>query len=116
MSTVHEIVATAMNGVLANSWLSEIKGPPTWPAAVFSIDTEQEEAWCMGGGYDQHMVTVVLLYRDPDAMETVKPLLRAAFEALPTFMFEEAGGDAEYEDDPEVFAYAMAFRLRTPRY
>lgn len=116
MSTVHEIVTTAVGGVLSNSYAIELPPDPTFPAAVFTIDTEQEDAWCMNGGYDQHMVTVVLLYRDFEAMDAAKPLMRAAFEALASFMFEEAGGDADYEDDPEVFAYAMAFRLRTPRY
>lgn len=116
MSTVHEIVTTAMASVLANSHLVELPPKPAFPAAVFRIDTEQEEGWCIGGGYDQHLVTVVLLYRDADAMDAVKPQVRAAFEAIPEFMFEESGGDAEYEDNPEVFAFMMLFRLRTPRY
>lgn len=116
MSTVHEIVSIAMAGALANSWAVELPPEPTFPAAVFTIDTEQEDAWCMGGGYDQHLVAVVLLYRDFEAMDAMKPTVRAAFEGLASFMFEEASGDVPYEDDPEVFAFAMTFRLRTPRY
>jgi hypothetical protein len=117
MSTVHEIVKTTTTGALSNSWAVELPPDPEFPAAVYTIDTEQEDAWCIGGGYDQHLVTVVLLYRDFEAMDSMKATMRAAFEAIgDAFMFEEAGGDAEYEDDPEVFAYAMAFRLRTPRY
>lgn len=116
MSTVHEIVTTALTGVLSNSWLVELPPKPTFPANVFTIDTDQEEQWCFGGGYDQHLVTVVLLDRDPDALDARKPLIRAAFEALTGFMFEEGGGDADYEEDADVFGYFMTFRLRTPRY
>jgi hypothetical protein len=118
MSTVHALVTTALSAVLSNTWAIELPPEPSFPAIVFAIDTEQEEAWCMGGGYDQHLVTVTLLYDDFDALDAAKPLVRAAMEGIggPVFMFEEASGDASFEDLPDVFAYAMTFRLRTARY
>lgn len=116
MSTAKQIVTAALEAVLHNSWAVELPPSPTFPAIVFEIDTVTEDQWCMGGGYDQHEVTVVILAATQEAIEALKPQIRAAFEALASFMFEDGGQDADYEDDPNVNAYAMTFRLRTPRY
>lgn len=116
MSTAKEIVAAALLPVMTNSWAVELPPNPQYPALLFDIDSTPEDQWCMGGGYDQHEVTVIILSETAELIETVKPQIRAAFEALPTYMVEGQSGDADYEDDPNVYAYFMTFRLRTPRY
>jgi hypothetical protein len=116
MSDIRETMSTALRSVYSNSWLVELPPEPTFPAIVFRVDTEQEEQWCFEGGYDQHLVSVVLLSRDADWFPTIAASVVSALEALPSYMFEESRGDGEYEDDPEVFAFAILFRLRTPRY
>lgn len=116
MSTVKEIVTAALVPVLNNTWAIELPPNPMWPAIVFEIDTETEDAWCLGGGYDQHEITVTIYATTPERIDQLVPDVRAAFEALTSFMFEDKGGDAEFEDDPNVYAYFMTFRLRTSRY
>ena len=49
-------------------------------------------------------------------VDALKPQVRTAFEALASFMYEDKGGDSPFEDDPNVYAYFMTFRLRTSRY
>ena len=116
MSTVKEIVTAALQTVITNVWAVELPPDPMWPALVFEIDTEPEDQWCAGGGYDQHDVTVTILARTVEQVDTIKPQVGTAFEALASFMYEDKGGDSDYEPDPNVYAYFMTFRLRTPRY
>ena len=116
MSTINEIVTAALQPVMDNTWAVELPPNPTWPAIVFTVETETEQQWCLGGGYDQHDVTVVILAVTREFIDETKPAIRAAFEALATFMFEDTSGDVDYEDDPNVYGYSMTFRLRTPRY
>lgn len=115
MSTVNETVATALVNAGLNAWAVELPSDPTYPALVFDIETRQEEQWCHDGGYDQHTVTVVLLSRSLAEIDSLKPTVRALFEAMAGFMFEDAGGDVDYEDDPNVFGYFMVFLLRARR-
>lgn len=116
MSTVKEIVSAALLPVMTNTWSIELPPNPMFPALVFTVETTPEEQWCMGGGYDQHEISVVILSKTQELIDSTMPQVRSAFEALPTYMVEEAGGDVDYEDDPDVYGYAMTFRLRTPRY
>ena len=116
MSTVAEIVTAALLPVLSNTWAAELPPGPTWPALVFEVDTETEDQWCMGGGYDQHDITVTIFARTAEQVDALKPQVRTAFEALASFMYEDKGGDSPFEDDPNVYGYFMTFRLRTSRY
>ena len=116
MTTVSATVAAALSTVLANSWAMELPPDPAWPAAVWEIDTTTEDGWCQGGGYDQHSITVVLIGPDLTQLERLLALTRTAFEALPSFMFEDSSGDGSYEDDPNVYAKFILFRLRSSRY
>lgn len=114
---VHALVLSALAPVLANTWAVELKPNPTWPAAVFDIDSAPEDAWCAGGGYDQHTVNVVVFARDMDELDVLLPQFERALEAVqPAFMGTEDSGDADYEDDSEVYARFLTVRLRTPRY
>ena len=116
MADIRIAVKMALESVLQNSWLVELPPNPTFPAILYEVDSEQEEQWCWEGGYDQHNVTVVLLAKDADWFATVESLVRAAMEAVEGFMFEISSGDGDYEDDPNVFARVILFRLRSPRY
>lgn len=114
---VRVTVLNALTPVLSNTYLDELPPKPTFPAIIYDVESEQETTWCAGGGYDQHQVTVMLLAQDADWFLTAKPAVVQAFEGLGSaFMFEESSGDADYEDDPNVFAFFFIFRLRTPRY
>lgn len=113
--TIKQTVLATLEPILSNTWAVELPERPTWPAAVFDIDTEQEKSWVQGGGYDQHTVNVVILGRDLDQVETLKGQMRTAMESLSGYMDTESEGDAEYEDDPEVYSYFMNFRIRARR-
>lgn len=114
--SVKQTIYGALSAVLANSHAVELPRRPTWPAIVFEIDSQPELGWCLGGGYDQNVVTVIILARELGAIETLIPQVRAAMEALSGYMGEEEHGDSGYEDDPEVYGYFMNFRIRTPKY
>jgi hypothetical protein len=112
--TIHADVTTALSAVLANTWASELPAEPTWPAIVFEVDSTPEDRWVLGGGYDQHVVAVVILARSRTEIATYRPLIEGALQALPGYMADEERGDAEYQDAPGVYAYFMNFRIRTP--
>lgn len=119
--TVHEIVTTALTAVLMNTWAVELPPTPAWPAAVFDIDSAPEEAWCSGGGYTQHDVNLIVMARTIEELDALLPqsgggALRPALEALASYQYEDACGDADYEADPELYARFITVRLRTPRY
>ena len=122
MSTpVHTAVEQALNAVLPNAWAVELPPAPTWPAVVFDIDAAPEGAWVMGGGYTAHDVNVIVLARTIEELDVLLPLdaggtLRPALEALASYQYEDACGDADYEDDPDLYARFLTVRLRTPRY
>lgn len=121
MSTVHETLTAALSAVLPNSWALELPPDPDYPALVFDVDSEPEAQWCLGGGYMQHDVNVVVVARDLDELEALLPLdgggtLRPALEALDAYQYEDACGDADYEPDPALYARFLTVRLRTPRY
>ena len=111
--TIKTSILAALEPVLNNTWAIELPHRPTWPAMVFDIDTTPEVGWTIGAGYEQNVVSVVILSRDLDEIEALKPQIRAAVEVLPGYMTDEEHGDAEYEADPEVYGYFMNFRIRT---
>jgi hypothetical protein len=113
--TIKQTVYAALTPVLANSHAVELPPNPTWPASVFEIDTKPEDTWVQGGGYEQHVVTVVTLGSLTE-IDTLKPQILAAMEAITGYMFDEEEGDAEYEGDANVYGYFQNFRIRTPKY
>ena len=56
----------------------------------------------------------VILARVRTEIATYRPLIEAALQVLPGYMYDEEHGDAGYENDPSVYAYFMNFRIRTP--
>lgn len=110
--TIKVAVLAALEPVLANTWAVELPERPTWPAILFEVKTEPEDTWVLGGGYDQHIVTVITLARDSDQIEALNPQIKAEMSAIDGFMFAEGEGDAEYEGDPEVYGYFQDFRIR----
>lgn len=113
---VHEAVNAAFSAVLPNTFRVELPPSPTWPSAVFDIDSVPEDAWCLNGGYDRHTVNLIILSPDADQIELFKPLFRIAAITVPGYMYEDDYGDADYEPDPNVYGYFMTFVVRTPRY
>ena len=111
--TIKQSVLAALEPVLANTWAIELPERPTWPAIVFEVETAPETGWTIGAGYEQNVVNVVILSRDLEEVEALKPQVRTAIEVLPGYMTDEDHGDAEYEGDPEVYGYFMNFRIRT---
>ena len=111
--TIQATVTAALSAVLANTWAVELPVEPTWPAIVFDIDSTPEDRWVLGGGYDQHLVAVVILARERTEIATLRPQIEAALQAIPGYMADEEHGDADYADDPSVYAYFMNFRIRT---
>jgi hypothetical protein len=110
--TIKTAVYAALATVLPNTHAIQLPDRPTFPAIVFEIETTPEEGWVLGGVYEQHVVTVVMLDGDLDANELRKPQIRAVMAAIPGFMADEDHGDADYEPDPQVYAYFMNFRIR----
>ncbi len=121
MSTIHQLLTTALADVLPNTWAIELPPRPAWPAAVFDVDSKPEDTWCAGGGYAQHDVNLIVLARTVEELDVLLPLsgggtLRPALEAMPAYQYEEDAGDADYEPDPAIYARYLSVRLRTPRY
>jgi len=113
--TIKSTILGALTPVLANTWAVELPPNPTWPAIMFEIDTTPETQWVLGGGYDQHDVTVVIFDRSLANVEALTSSVLTAVEAVTGFIADEDRGDAEYESDPEVFGYFINFRIRTAR-
>jgi len=119
--TINATLTQALTVALSNTWAIELPPVPVWPAAVFDVESAPEEAWCMGGGYTQHDVHLVVMARDLDQLDVLLPLagggpFRAALEAQDSYQYEDGCGDADYETDPQIYARHLTVRLRTPRY
>ena len=121
MTTVHQLLTATLSSVLDNTWAVELPPRPTWPAAVFDVDSKPEELWCAGGGYTQHDVNLIVLASTMEELDVLLPVdgggpLRAALEALDSYQYEDDSGDADYEPDPEIYARYLTVRVRTPRH
>lgn len=101
--TVYQTVTTALKTVLANSWATELPNNVTFPAIVFDVETTPEPQWVLGGTYEQHTVGVFIYAKTLGEIQTLKPLIYAALQAVPGYMLDADSGDAEYEDDASVY-------------
>lgn len=110
---VRQEVYAALVEVLPNTHAVELPREPSWPAIVFDIESRPEEGWCAGGGYTQHVVSVVFLDRGGEGDLDLRSRATAALEEIFGFMAAEEEGDADYEDDAEVYAYFKNYRIRT---
>jgi hypothetical protein len=117
MSIYHDLLA-ALKTALPNTWAVELPERPTWPAAVFNVESLPEDGWVAGVAYVRHTVNLVVLNTDLDALEALLPIgaggaFRAALEALDAYQLEESAGDAAYEPDPKVYGRSLVVQLRT---
>ncbi|WP_430229923.1 hypothetical protein [Nitrosomonas communis] len=114
--TIASTVNTALSAIIANTWAVELPPNPTWPAIIFEIESLPEKGWVQGGGYVQHVVTVVLFTETRAELATLKPQTVAAMEGINNdpfrYLGEEESGDAEFEELPGVYAYYQNFRIR----
>jgi hypothetical protein len=110
---IHEVLASALGDVLANSWSAELPPKPAWPALVYTVDSEPEKGWVLGGGYDQHKIEVIIFARARTELVVLKGEIFTIMEGLEGYMGDEAQGDAAYEPDPQVYAYVLNFVVRT---
>jgi hypothetical protein len=116
--TINSTVLSALTPVLANSWADELPPRPTYPAIVFNIETDPEESWVLGGGYDQHRVTTIILAKQKSeitAAGALRDQVDAALSAVSGFMYDDLRGDAEYEADASVYGYFLTHVIRLPR-
>lgn len=111
--TIGTTITTALTAVLANSWADTLPPEPTFPALVFEIDSAPESDWVLGGGYTQHVVTVVTFAYTKTELATLSASIQTAIEAIAGFITEEESGSAQFEELPGVYAYFQNFRIRT---
>ncbi|MEW9586626.1 hypothetical protein [Paraburkholderia sp. DGU8] len=115
MNVKEEVFAT-LSAILPNTYNVELPENPTWPSIVYSLHTEEEADWVLGGGYDLHTVTVAILGRDTDANAVLRDQIVAAFEQMDDFIIIESEGDSQFEGDAAVYAYLIIPKLRTRRF
>jgi len=111
--TIGTTVNTALTAVLANCWAVELPPDPTFPAIAFEIESTPESDWVLGGGYTQHVITVVTFAYTKTELSTFKTSIQTEMEAITGFITEEESGDASFEELPGVYAYFQNFRIRT---
>ncbi|MFC7518695.1 hypothetical protein ACFQUU_27160 [Herbaspirillum sp. GCM10030257] len=111
--TIEESVYTALHAVLPNTHAVELPKRPTWPAILFDIESTPEDGWGVAVTYEQHVIAVVTFGRSLAAIKAMRASITAAMEAIPGYMAAEDHGDADYEGDPEVYAYFQNYRIRT---
>lgn len=111
--TIGTAITTALTAVLANSWAVELPLEPTFPAIVFEIDSTPETDWVLGGGYTQHVITVMTFAYTKTELSTYRASIQTAMEAITGFITEEESGDSSFEELPGVYAYFQNFRIRT---
>ncbi|MEW9586245.1 hypothetical protein [Paraburkholderia sp. DGU8] len=114
--SLKEDVYAALSAILPNTYNVELPQNPTWPSIVYSVHTEEEDGWVLGGGYDLHTVTVAILDRDTDAIGVLRDQIVATFEQMDDFIIIESEGDSQYEGNAAVYAYLIMPKLRTRRF
>jgi hypothetical protein len=114
--TINELVLTTLTPVLANTWAVELPANPTFPAIVFEVDTQTEQQWVMGAGYDQHTISIYILAKSKVSLKALFDDVREAMLAVNGYLFEADSGDADYEQDASIYAYYSNHVVRLPRY
>lgn len=110
--SINTVVLDALKPVLNNTWAVELPQNPTWPAIVFDVETVPENTWVQDGGYNQHVVTVMIIAKTLTEVRALQLAVKDALEVLPQHLETGESGDANYEDDASVYAY---FRNHTIR-
>jgi len=110
--SIDSTVLTALKTVLANTWADELPPNPTWPAIVFDVETVPENTWVAGGGYNQHVVSVTVFAKTRTQLRTLHLQATAALQALPNHLETGESGNADYEEDPSVYAHFSNHTIR----
>jgi hypothetical protein len=105
MSTIKQLVTTALSPVVSNTWAVELPLNPTWPAIVFDIETQPEKGWVLGGGYEQHTVSVVILAKTQGEITALHAQVKTAMKSIVGYLEDGDHGDADYEPDASVYGY-----------
>lgn len=113
--TIKQTINTALSAVLANTWANELPPDPTFPVIVFEIESTPEQQWVLGGTYDQHTVGVVIYAKTLGELDTLKPQVDTALEAITGYMLDGDRGDADYEDDASVYGFYSNHVIRLRR-
>lgn len=113
--TIKSSILTALTAVLGNTWATELPPDPTWPVLVFDVESKPEDTWVVGGGYDQHTVTVVIFARTLAEIPAYQTAIDAAMGAVTGYMVDEDRGDASYEPDPSIYGFFSQHVIRTRR-
>lgn len=114
--TVNAIVLAAVTPIISNVWADELPPNPQWPACMFEVETETEETWVQGGGYDQHTVTLYVLGLSKSDVLAKAKQISDALELLPQHLTIGESGASDYEDDAQVYVQFIKHTLRLPRY
>lgn len=113
--TIKQSVNSALSAVLANTWAVELPPDVQWPAIVFDIETTPEQAWVLGGTYDQHTVGVVIYAKTIGELDALKSQVDTAMESITGYMLDGDRGDSPYEDDPSVYGFYSNHVIRLRR-
>lgn len=108
-------VYPALAAILSNTFNVELPPDPTWPALVYTVHSQEETGWVLGGGYDLHTVTIAILGRDTDENGALRDQIVEAFEQMDDFLLVESEGDSEYQGNAAVYAYLVMIQMRTRR-
>ncbi|MFL9899055.1 hypothetical protein PQR71_12975 [Paraburkholderia fungorum] len=108
-------VYAALVAILPNTFNVELLPNPTWPALVYTVHSQEETGWVLGGGYDLHTVTIAILGRDTDENGALRDQIVEAFEQMDDFLLVESEGDSDYQGNAAVYAYLVMIQMRTRR-
>lgn len=114
MSLKTEVYA-ALAAILPNTFNVELPPNPAWPALVYTVHSQEETGWVLGGGYDLHTVTIAILGRDTDENAALRDQIVEVFEQMDDFLLVESEGDSEYQGNAAVYAYLVMIQMRTRR-
>jgi len=109
---IDQLVTSALSPVLSNSFSANLPLNPTWPAIFFTVETQPESGWVLGGGYEQHTVSVIILAKTKNEIATLLEQVKAAMKQIPVYLIEGGSGDAEYEADASVYGYYTEHVIR----
>jgi hypothetical protein len=110
--SIDQRVTSALTPVLATSFSSNLPPNPTWPSIVFKIETQPESGWVLGGGYEQHTVSVIILAKTKGEIATLREQVKSAMKQIIGYLSDGDSGDAEYESDASVYGYYTIHVIR----
>lgn len=111
---IEVLVLNALQPIVENTWSVALPEKPSFPAIVFQIETESEQGWSKCAGYDRHNIQVYVLALTKQEVKTLFNLVRPAMAAVQGYLMDGESGDADFEDEPNAYAYFGDFVIRLP--